>query len=99
MSIFINHIASPKIFNPNLVKDTDIQSLYIKNKEKYVEDICYLLNTFQLGKKVNEIIINGVPLTVSNFAGFHFSTGLATFLNNSGRIVLVNCERIDAIVL
>ncbi|MEH6888462.1 hypothetical protein V7024_01680 [Bacillus sp. JJ864] len=99
MPILINHTANPKIFNPNLVKDTDIQSLQIKNKEKHFEGIWRLLNTFNLGKKVTEIIVNGVPLTVSVFTGFHFNTGLATFINKNGRIVLVNCERIDAIIL
>ncbi|MGF9963766.1 hypothetical protein [Bacillus rhizoplanae] len=99
MSILINHTATPKIFNPNLVKDTDIQSSHIKNKNKHLEGICCLLNTFNLGRKVNEIIVNGTPLTVSIFTGFHFNTGLATFIDKSGRIILANCERIDAIVL
>ncbi|ENQ3080609.1 hypothetical protein [Bacillus multifaciens] len=99
MPILINHAATPKIFNPNLVKDTDLQSSHIKSKEKHFEGICHLLNTFNLGKKVTEIIVNGVPLTVSVFSGFHFNTGLATFINKNGRIVLVNCERIDALIL
>ncbi|PEZ08832.1 hypothetical protein CN326_03920 [Bacillus sp. AFS018417] len=99
MSILINYTAIPKIFNPNLVKDTDKQPSNIKNKQKHFEGICCLLNTFNLGKKVNEILVNGTPLAVSNFAGFHFNTGLATFMDENGRIILVNCERIDAIVL
>ncbi|PGZ99191.1 hypothetical protein COE51_10200 [Bacillus pseudomycoides] len=99
MSILINHTAIPKIFDPNLAKDIDIQSSNTKNKKKHFEGICFLLSTFNLGRKVNEIIVNGTPLTISIFTGFHFNTGLATFIDKSGRIVLVNCERIDAIVL
>ncbi|CAG9614475.1 hypothetical protein BACCIP111899_03708 [Bacillus rhizoplanae] len=99
MSILINHTAIPSIFNPNLVKDTHKQPSNTKNKQKHFEGICCLLNTFNLGKKVNEILVNGTPLAVSNFTGFHFNTGLAIFIDGRGRIILVNCERIDAIVL
>lgn len=59
----------------------------------------YLLESFYLGRNVKQLLINGIRLIVSMFVGFHNKTGLATFIDENGDIVLVNCDCIDAILL
>lgn len=51
MSVFINYAITPKVFNPNLTSLPNNQSSFIPTKKEHSKDICYLLETFYLGKK------------------------------------------------
>ncbi|MBJ8106030.1 MULTISPECIES: hypothetical protein [Bacillus cereus group] len=99
MSVFINYAITPKVFNPNLTYLTNNQSSFIQTPKESSKDICYLLETFYLGKKIKQLLVNGTILKVSIFVGFHNRSGLATFIDENGDITVVNCERIDAILL
>ncbi|HHT7240280.1 MULTISPECIES: hypothetical protein [Bacillus] len=96
MSIFINYAITPKIFHPNPANNQ--ASFTQANKESSI-DICSLLETFYLGKKIKQLLVNGTILTVSIFVGFHNRSCLATFIDEYGNIIVVNCKRIDAILL
>ncbi|MBJ8190290.1 hypothetical protein JDS79_25670 [Bacillus cereus] len=99
MSVFINYAINPKVFNPNLTSLLNNQSSFIPPPKESSKDICYLLETFYLGKKIKQLLVNGTILTASIFVGFHNKSSLATFIDKNGDITVVNCERIDAIVL
>jgi len=99
MSIFINYAITPKVFNPNLTSLPNNRLSFIPTPKESSKNICYLLETFYLGKKIKQLLVNGTILNASIFVGFHNRSGLATFINESGDITVVNCERIDAIVL
>ncbi|MBJ8054971.1 hypothetical protein JDS87_24245 [Bacillus cereus] len=99
MSVFINYAITPKVFNPNLTYLTNNQSSFIQTPKESSKDICYLLETFYLGKKIKQLLVNGTILTASIFVGFHNRSCLATFKDENGDITVVNCERIDAILL
>ncbi|PES76706.1 hypothetical protein CN509_17025, partial [Bacillus cereus] len=75
------------------------QSSFIPTPKESSKDICYLLETFYLGKKIKQLLVNGTILTNSIFVGFHNRSCLATFIDENGDITVVNCERIDAILL
>ncbi|MHA4128171.1 hypothetical protein [Bacillus cereus] len=99
MSVFINYAITPKVFNPNLTSLPNNRLSFIPTPKESSKNICYLLKTFYLGKKIKQLLVNGTILKASIFVGFHSRSGLATFINESGDITVVNCERIDAIVL
>ncbi|WP_242215031.1 hypothetical protein [Bacillus cereus group sp. BfR-BA-01383] len=99
MSVFINYAITPKVFSPNLTSLPNNQSSFIPPPKESSKDICYLLETFYLGKKIKQLLVNGTILTASIFVGFHNKSSLATFIDENGDITVVNCERIDAIVL
>ncbi|KAA0766312.1 hypothetical protein [Bacillus sp. SH5-2] len=99
MSVFINYAITPKIFNPNLTSLPNNQLSFIPTPKEGSKDICYLLETFYLGKKIKQLLVDGTILKASIFVGFHNRSRLATFIGENGDITVVNCERIDAIVL
>jgi len=99
MSVFINYAITPKVFNPNLTSLPNNQTSFIPTQKENSKDICYLLETFYLGKKIKQLLVNGTILKASIFVGFHNRSCLATFIDENGDITVVNCERIDAIVL
>ncbi|PFL18783.1 hypothetical protein COJ07_17025, partial [Bacillus cereus] len=74
------------------------QTSFIPTQKENSKDICYLLETFYLGKKIKQLLVNSTILKASIFVGFH-NRSLATFIDENGDITVVNCERIDAIVL
>ncbi|PFU43792.1 hypothetical protein COK86_10115 [Bacillus cereus] len=98
MSVFINYAITPKVFNPNLTSLPNNQTSFIPTQKENSKDICYLLETFYLGKKIKQLLVNSTILKASIFVGFH-NRSLATFIDENGDITVVNCERIDAIVL
>ncbi|PEU28191.1 hypothetical protein [Bacillus wiedmannii] len=99
MSVFINYAITPKVFNPNLTSLPNNRISFIPTPKENSKNICYLLETFYLGKKIKQLLVNGTILKASIFVGFHNRFGLATFIDESGDITVVNCECIDAIVL
>ncbi|CAI8944056.1 NAGPA domain-containing protein [Priestia megaterium] len=101
MSIFVNRFTNPKIFNSNSIADDHNQKVYhIDLNSKYSsKSVCSLLETFYQGKKVKNLLVNGTQIRVQNFVGFNPKTGLATFWGKNDGILLVDCERIDAITL
>ncbi|KIV71325.1 hypothetical protein SZ39_3223 [Bacillus mycoides] len=99
MSVFINYALTPKVFNPNLTSLPNNRPSFIPTPKESSKDICYLLETFYLGKKIKQLLVNGTVLKASIFVGFHNKSCLATFIGENGDITVVNCERIDAILL
>lgn len=99
MSVFINYAINPKVFNPILTSLPNNRPSFIPTRKESFKDICYLLETFYLGKKIKQLLVNGTVLKASIFVGFHNKSCLATFIDENGDITVVNCERIDAILL
>ncbi len=56
-----------------------------------------LLNSLTPGASVDSLFINGIEEQVGTFAAFNTSTGLASFAQNTGDILVVDYRRIDAI--
>ncbi|ARC28175.1 MULTISPECIES: hypothetical protein [Bacillus] len=99
MSVFINYAITPKVFNPNLTSLPNNRRSFIPTQKESSKNICYLLETYYLGKKIKQLLVNGTILKASIFVGFHNRSRLATFIDENGDITVVNCERIDAILL
>ncbi|KFN04524.1 hypothetical protein D0U04_25465 [Bacillus clarus] len=62
-------------------------------------NVCKLLKNLDPFSKVVSITINGVETQVSHFAKFNSKTGIAAFSKDDGEILLVDCTKIDAILL
>ena len=56
-----------------------------------------LLSTLSPGIDVEAVFINGKEVKVKSFANFNQTTGLAYFVKNNGKVLVVDYTRIDAI--
>lgn len=100
MSIFVNRFTNPKIFNSSSIAENHNQKVYhIDLNSKYSSKSVCTFRNFSPRKKVKNLLVNGTQIKVQNFVGFNPKTGLATFWGKNDGILLVDCERIDAITL
>lgn len=61
--------------------------------------ICKYLRTLKPVKPVGAIIIGGIEMAVTMFLHFDEKTGMATFLDVDGRVLVVGCDQLDGIIL
>lgn len=61
--------------------------------------ICKYLRTLKPVKPVGAIIIGGTEMAVTMFLHFDEKTGMATFMDVNGRVFVVACDQLDAVII
>ncbi|OTW98482.1 hypothetical protein BK702_00015 [Bacillus thuringiensis serovar cameroun] len=67
--------------------------------KKNSSPICEFLKSFKAGDDVDALIIGGQNHSVDAFTSFDRKTGIATFVKNNGAVLVVGCDKIDAILI
>lgn len=67
--------------------------------KKFSSPICTFLRTLSAGDDVDTLIIGGQDKNVDAFVSFDEKTGIATFVQNNGAVLVVGCDQLDALLI
>ncbi|OOR06655.1 hypothetical protein BW897_30745 [Bacillus cereus] len=70
-----------------------------KCNKKFSSPICTFLKTLTAGDDVDTLTIGGQDKNVDAFVSFDKNTGIATFVQSNGAVLVVGCDQIDAILI